>query len=148
MDRKFSTKCSNCRERTVVMATIPYEIQINHDGRNYQVTVPDLNTPKCTKCGQIYFDGESSEQISRVLRKQAGLLQPEEIRLQREKVGLTLEQVSELLDVTLDTYMGWESGALIQMRSQDRFLRAFFRMPELRKTLADKQALELSPIHS
>ena len=148
MERPICTKCSTCRERAVQLATIEYDIQVDHDGRKYQVHVSDLNTPRCSNCGQIYFDDFSSEQISQALRRKVGLLQPTEIRQAREKLELTPQQVADLLDVSAQTYSGWESGEVIQMRSQDRFLRLFFQMPEVRKTLADRQAIDLAPVNS
>ncbi|MSQ94073.1 MAG: hypothetical protein EXR98_05895 [Gemmataceae bacterium] len=69
MERKICTKCSKCHTSTVSLATLTYDVEIDHDGRTYHVHVPDLVTPKCSNCGQLYFDDESSEQISRALRK-------------------------------------------------------------------------------
>ena len=145
MVREYCTKCSKCGERTVAIATVPYEVLIDHDGQSFKVAIPDFTVPKCGKCGNISHDQEASEQISRAFRKQAGLLQPDEIRNRRDSLGMSQQSLAEMLAVSVTKYAAWETGELIQTRSQDRFLRAFFIVPELRKTLADRQALELAP---
>jgi DNA-binding transcriptional regulator YiaG len=138
MEREYCKKCSKCRERAVVIATIPQEMDMTHDGRTYRVSIPDLTVPQCTKCGNFSFDYEADVQIDRAFRRHAGLLQPEQIRQQREALGLQPEDVATALDISLEVYRDWEIGHLIPMRSQDRFLRAFFRLPELRAFLMNK----------
>lgn len=146
MEREFCKKCSKCRERAVVIATIPYELQMDHDGRKYQVRIPELSVPRCSNCGNVSLDYEADMQITRAFCKQAGLLDGEEIRRRREKLGLTQEALAELLGVEVRELAWWENGERIQQRHMDRFLRAFFALPELRHALADKQALELSSV--
>ncbi len=144
MEQAFSTKCGKCCERAVALATVSYSVQIDNDGRKYEVTIPDLVAPRCAKCGNIVLHEEANCRITAEFRKVAGLLTPEEIRYHRERVALSQDQLAEHLGVTLLTLGRWETGELIQPRSLDRFLRAVLTMPELRKTLADKQALVLS----
>lgn len=146
MEREFCTKCSTCNQRTVAFAIVPYEIQVDHDGRKHQVSIPDLSVARCSNCGEIYFDSEASNQVTRAFCKQAGLLTGEEMRRRREKLGLTQEALAELLGVDAHELAWWENGERIQQRHMDRFLRAFFALPELRRTLADKQALLLSSV--
>jgi putative zinc finger/helix-turn-helix YgiT family protein len=146
MERDYSTKCSKCGERAVVLATVPYVVQVDNDGRKYDIAIPDLVVPRCAKCGNIVLHGEANSRITAEFRKIAGLLTPEEIRFHRERVGLSQEELAEHLGTTVLTLSRWELGELIQPRSLDRFLRAILTMPELRKTLADKDALELSSV--
>ena len=144
MEREFCRRCSKCRERAVVIATVPYEIQVDYDGRKYQVNIPDLSVPRCAKCGNISHDHEASQQISRAFCKQARLLNGDEIRHEREKLELTQEELADMLGVDAAEVARWELGEQIQRRVADRFLRVFFDMPELRKTLARTRALEPS----
>jgi putative zinc finger/helix-turn-helix YgiT family protein len=146
MEREFCKKCSRCRERAVVIATIPYEIQVDYDGRKYQVKIPEFSVPRCAKCGNISHDHEASEQISRAFRKQAGLLDSQAIRHHREELGIPQEELADMLGVTAAEVARWERGEQIQQRVADRFLRAFFDMPELRKMLAAARGREPSPI--
>jgi putative zinc finger/helix-turn-helix YgiT family protein len=125
------------------LATVPYTTQIDHDGRKYTVTIPDLVVPRCANCGTISLDDEANRQISAAFRKQAGLLSPEQIRSQRLALGLTQQALADLLGVAVFTLSRWETGAQIQQRSLDRFLRTFFKLPELRKALQREESLEL-----
>jgi len=140
-ERPFSKKCSTCRERAVALTTVPYSVQIDHDGRKYTVTIPDLVVPRCGKCGAIVLDEEANRQISAAFRKEAGLLSPEEIRQHRTALGLTQQALADLLGVAVYTLSRWETGAQIQQRSLDRFLRAVFALPELRRALGPGQAV-------
>jgi putative zinc finger/helix-turn-helix YgiT family protein len=135
-DRAFSPKCGKCRQRAVVLATVPYTTTFDHDGRKYTVTVPDLVVPRCSNCGTIALDEEANRRLSAAFREQAGLLAPEQIRDNRLALGLTQQALADLLGVGVSTLSRWETGAQIQQRSLDRFLRAFFTLPPLRAALA------------
>src|SRR5262249_13980756 len=82
-NRSFSKRCGKCRQRTMEIAVIPYSAEFDHDGRKYQVHVPDLSIPKCTNCGELSFDREADHRLEAEFRKQLGLLTPEEIRTNR-----------------------------------------------------------------
>ncbi len=145
-EREFSRKCGKCRQRAVELAAVPYTTQIDHDGRKYTVIIPDLIVPRCANCGTISLDDEANQQISAAFRKQAGLLSPEQIRSQRLALGLTQQTLAELLGVAVFTLSRWETGAQIQQRSLDRFLRAFFKLPELRQALQREGDLALPEV--
>src|SRR5256885_447823 len=96
-NREFCKKCRKCRERTVVLASVPYVTQFEHDGRKYTVSIPDLVLPRCANCGTMSFDSEADDQICREFRKLAGLLQPEEIRSSRLALNLTQQALADLI---------------------------------------------------
>jgi putative zinc finger/helix-turn-helix YgiT family protein len=85
----------------------------------------------------MVLDEEANLRISAAFREQAGLLSPEEIRQYRTALGLKQQELADLLGVAVSTLSRWETGAQIQQRSLDRFLRSFFKLPELRRSLAD-----------
>ncbi len=142
-EREFSKKCGKCRERAVALAAVPYTVQIDHDGRKYTITIPDFLVPRCGKCGTIVLDEEANRQISAALREEVGLLPPEQIRRRRLALGLTQQALADALGVAVSTLSRWETGAQIQQRSLDRFLRAFFALSELRQALVEDHALDL-----
>jgi putative zinc finger/helix-turn-helix YgiT family protein len=127
---------------------VPYTTQIDYDGRKYTITIPDLVVPRCANCGTISLDDEANRQISAAFRKQAGLLSPEQIRSQRLALGLTQQTLADLLGVAVFTLSRWETGAQIQQRSLDRFLRAFFKLPELRQALRCEGGLDLPEVEA
>lgn len=119
----------------MAIATIPYAIQIDHDGKKYDVDVPALSVPKCGNCGAISIDDKASEQIDEAFRKNAGLLIPSEIREKRKQLNLTQEQLANYIRVAKETVSRWETGGQIQQRAMDQLLRLFFDVPEVRRHL-------------
>jgi putative zinc finger/helix-turn-helix YgiT family protein len=138
MNREFSPRCGNCRERAVELADVPYSVTIAHDGRTYLVEIPSFSVPRCTRCGTIALDEEANRAITAAFRAQIGLLTPEEIRDRRTALGLSVQQLADHLGVAADALERWESGMQLQPLSLDRFLRAFFRLPELRRVLSEE----------
>jgi len=144
MKREYCSKCSRCRERAVVIAKVSYELQADHDGHKHLVSIPDFTVPQCTKCGNISHDFEASEQISRAIRKHVGILQPEQIRAQRERLEISQETLAEMLGVDIGEVQRWENSEELQSRHIDRFLRAFFLLPGLRAVLGEKGTIPIN----
>jgi hypothetical protein len=76
--KPFPWRCPKCLGREVRPANIEYTSQVKHDGRLHEVTVHELEVPKCPACGELVFCNDTEEQISRALREKLGLLQPDE----------------------------------------------------------------------
>jgi putative zinc finger/helix-turn-helix YgiT family protein len=129
MTRTYPKRCGKCGRKAMDVATIPYVTTIEHDGRAYRVEIPALTVPRCTNCQAISLDDEADRQISATFRREARLLSPEEIRLGREKLELTQKQFASLLGIGEATVSRWETGAQIQQRALDRFLRLCFASP-------------------
>jgi putative zinc finger/helix-turn-helix YgiT family protein len=119
----------------MAIVTEPYSVQVDHDGRKYQVTVPALTVPKCSNCGTIQIDSEAGEQIDKAFRMAAGLLSPEDIRAGREKLRLNQQEFADTLGIATSTLSRWETGAQVQQRVMNDYLRAFFKVPALRRYL-------------
>lgn len=127
--RAYPKRCGKCGQKAIALAKVPYATSIEHDGRTYRVEIPDLTVPQCADCQAISLDDEADRQISAAFRRQARLLPPEEIREGREKLGLTQKQFATLLGIGEATVSRWETGAQIQQRAMDRFLRLCFASP-------------------
>jgi putative zinc finger/helix-turn-helix YgiT family protein len=102
---------------------VQHTSQIKHDGRLYTVEVPKLHIPKCGVCGELVFDNDADEQIAQALREQLGLLSGDQIRKNREDLGLSQRILAEHLGVGVETISRWENGALTQTRAMDRYRR-------------------------
>ena len=127
-------KCMTCRQRAVVPVTLPsYSKEMEHDGREYHVEVADFDVLKCSNCGSIVLDDAANDRLFDALRSAAGLLAPSEIRRQREALGLKQKELANLLQISESTLSRWETGAQMQQRCMDRFLRGFFAVEELRR---------------
>lgn len=139
--KPFPWKCPRCRERQVFPATADYTATIEHDGRPYQVHVPSLETPRCRSCNALVMVEAANRRVSEALVEAAGLLQGAQIRQYREALGLTQKQLAAQLAVAEATVSRWETGAQIQQRSLDRFLRLFFGLPDARAVLGNDGTL-------
>jgi putative zinc finger/helix-turn-helix YgiT family protein len=127
--RTYPKRCGKCGHKTMHLATVVYATTIEHDGRAYRVEIPALTVPQCTNCQAISIDDEADQQISAAFRHEAKLLTPAEIRQGREQLGLTQKQFANLLGVGEATVSRWETGAQIQQRAMDRFLRVCLASP-------------------
>jgi|WetSurMetagenome_2_1015567.scaffolds.fasta_scaffold339533_2 putative zinc finger/helix-turn-helix YgiT family protein len=133
--KPFPWKCPECGKKEVRPAVVAHASEIRHDGRLYTVKVPKLRVPKCGACGELVFENDADEQIASALREQLGLLSPEEIRGNRDKLGLSQRELAEHLGVAVETISRWETGALITSRAMDRYLRLYFTVPAARSAL-------------
>jgi putative zinc finger/helix-turn-helix YgiT family protein len=121
--RNYPKRCGKCGHTEMRLAKVPYATTIEHDGRAYRVEIPVLTVPQCGNCQAISIDDEADHQISAAFRREAKLLAPEAIREGREALALTQKQFANLLGVGEATVSRWETGAQIQQRAMDRFLR-------------------------
>lgn len=126
---EFPKRCGKCGQKAMRLATLPYATTIEHDGCSYQVEVPSLTVPQCGHCQAISIDDEADREISAAFRRSARLLTPDEIRQGRERLGMNQKQFASLLGVGEATLLRWETGAQIQQRAMDRFLRLCLTSP-------------------
>jgi len=133
--KPFPWRCPQCGKKTVQPATVRHTSQIKHDGRLYTVEIPRLRVPQCSACGEVIFDNDADEQIAQALREQLRLLSGDQIRKNRDALGLSQRVLAEHLGVAVETISRWENGALTQTRAMDRYLRVYFGVPAARAAL-------------
>jgi len=133
--RPFPWDCPDCGKRTVVPAEISYTAESKYDGTVHSVHLPALKVPQCESCGALVFTDSADEQINAALRKELALLSPHEIRAARKELSLSQASLAQALGVAVETISRWETGALIQSRAMDNFLRLYFELPEVRAAL-------------
>ena len=136
--RPFPRDCPNCRRKEVVLAIVPYSLQVKYEGKLYTVDIPALETPRCKSCEQVVFGVSVEKQINTAERTLLRLLQPAEIREGRERLGLSRDELSDRLGVSEPVLADWEDDISIQPRTADKLLRMFFAFPEVRRALDGK----------
>ncbi len=130
--RPFPWRCGECGHKEVYAATIDHVTRVKHDGRTYEVHVPQLEAAQCEKCGAIVFDDWVGEQVSLALREQLNLLTPNQIRVSLDQLHKTQKEVAASIGVAQETMSRWCTGALIQSRAMDKSLRSYFASSEVR----------------
>jgi len=135
-ERPFPWRCRQCQQETVVPTRIDYPARINYDGRIVSFLAKDISIPICQNCGDKRFTLDVDDQINAALCAHLGLLTPERIRAEIERLGLSQKQVAERLGIAEATLSRWVSKQVIQSRAMDNYLRVFFQFPEVRTALA------------
>lgn len=134
--KPFPRYCPRCRKREVRPTIIAHQSQVLHDDELHTIEVPRLEVPQCGNCGEFVFDLYADDQISEALRAKLHLLTPEQIRANREALGLSPRELAALLGVAEEMVSDWEDSLRIQSRVEDNFLRVYFAAPEVRTLLA------------
>jgi putative zinc finger/helix-turn-helix YgiT family protein len=102
-------------------------------GRAYAVEGLEYN--RCEACGEEFFLGAQSDEISRQVHEMAradlGRLGGEEISSLRHDLGLTQAQLEARLGVSPGLVGRWERGTVLQSAMADRYLRDLRAHPEL-----------------
>ncbi len=133
--KRYPLRCIECGKKEVRPASVDRQVQRNHDGRLYDLTVRDLPVTRCDACGAIFFTEESDDRITAALREHLGLLTPDQIRANLDALHLSQREAAGRLGVAPETLCRWLSGAIIQSRAMDNLLRVFFACPEVREKL-------------
>ncbi len=137
-DRPFPWRCSECGAKEVYPTPTDYTTSRKHDGRAYEIHVPDLVIPTCRKCGEQTFSVGTDDRITAALRVQVGLLMAEEIRSMRDRLEMSQQKLAEQLGIAKETISRWESGAMIQSKAMDNLLRLYFESEEVRRLLRNR----------
>jgi len=117
---------------------VSYDAEVRHDGRLYAFTIPSLELPVCSACGEKVFTNEANEHIAAALRAHLGLLTPDEIRSGLDRLGLTQKETAQRLGIAEATLSHWLTDTQIQSRAMDNLMRLFLESEEVRELLARK----------
>lgn len=105
----------------------------SYKGRKY--TIDSVSRYVCESCGEYEIDADEELRVSSILaakyRQDEGLLTPEQIRSIRVSLGLTQKQFEELIGVSSPTASRWETGAMFQSKTADKFIRVLAAHPEI-----------------
>ena len=106
-------------------------------------TIPDYVTYVCDACGESVVDAGSLKTSGRMLkdfqRKVDGLLTGQQIKEIRARLGLTQEQLADLIGGGLKSVARYESGQVCQSRGMDNLLRILDAYPETLRIIQRKE---------
>lgn len=101
--------------------TITIDIPIpSSDGESIAHTIPVEVAARYDQDLEDYvLDGDAMAKIDRVKARHMGLMQPEEIKALRTRLGLTQKEISELLQIGEKSWSRWETGRERPSRSMN-----------------------------
>jgi HTH-type transcriptional regulator/antitoxin MqsA len=96
------------------------------------------------ECGEFYFAAGEMDAVmkraSAIIRAEEGLLTPGDIKAFRKSIGLSQQQLEDLLGAGPKTVGRWEKGTIIQNGATDTLLRLLRDVPEaLQHLLAERR---------
>lgn len=106
-------------------------------------TISNYEAWVCGQCKEAVVDGATLQESGRILknfkRKVDGLLTGEQIREIRMKLGLTQEQLSDIIGGGLKSVARYESGKVCQSKGMDNLLRILNAYPETLNVIQTKK---------
>jgi putative zinc finger/helix-turn-helix YgiT family protein len=98
-----------------------------------EIAVPSAAHLRCPRCGEVVLRFQDSKRLGEdaiaIYRKKHGLLSADEIRMLRERLGLTQARLAHLLRLGSNTVSRWESGRNVQTAAMDILLRMIRDLP-------------------
>jgi putative zinc finger/helix-turn-helix YgiT family protein len=102
--------CTNCFEADFVTTKKSYKIHIN----GVEKVINDVEREECQKCGHsVFTHAQSIELDKKRIELEFGskpLLTPYQLKLLRSVLNMTLDQVSDILQIGKNSYGRWERG--------------------------------------
>jgi HTH-type transcriptional regulator/antitoxin MqsA len=98
-----------------------------------RITIPNYVTYECAGCGEAIVDNaslkESGKKLKDFQREVDGLLTGAQIKAIRVKLGLTQEQLADIVGGGLKSLARYESGQVCQSKGMDNLLRILDAYP-------------------
>lgn len=126
------TECPICgSSRSVALRKGRFEATYN----KVPIMLEDVESYFCASCEEEFFTQQQertvSQRVNDAAREQLGVLSPERIIEIRKKLGLTQQDLEELLDLGDKVVTRWETGKVVPGRTTDFLLRLMERRPDL-----------------
>jgi len=103
------------------------------------ITISNYVTYMCNECGESIIDNvsvkESGKKLKNFQREVDGLLTGQQIKAIRIKLGLTQEQLADIVGGGLKSLARYESGQVCQSKGMDNLLRILDAYPETLKVI-------------
>lgn len=127
--------CIACGERQVRCANVEFSFDFPHDGKTHHISAMEVPAFRCEACGETTYGPEAQPVMRAAVRRQLGLLSPEEVRANRKALLLRQPELAELLGCSTAWLSRLEKDRLVHSRAYDRMLRVFFELPQVRDAL-------------
>ena len=102
--------CNNCFDADYITVSKPYTININ----GIEHVINNIEREECPECGESVFTHEQAIALDKKrVELEFGskqLLTPYQLKLLRTVLNMTLEQVSDILQIGKNSYGRWERG--------------------------------------
>jgi putative zinc finger/helix-turn-helix YgiT family protein len=123
-------KCPICNEGLLEKIASDYSTFVKDGAREIRILVKNLQRDKCPKCNEEFLPQEALDRIEIEKYQKLELLTPTELKMIREKLSFTQEEMSDLLGVGKKSYFRWENGLSIQNKSIDKYIRLVSESPD------------------
>jgi len=144
--KRYPIRCFECGKEEVRPALVSQTVKRNYEGKTHELEIQDLPVTRCAACGEIYYTQDSDDKIVSALRTYIALLSPEEMRGRITNLAMSQREVAIALRIAPETLSRWLSGSLIQSRSMDTLLRAFFELDQMRDFVSGPARNSVKPL--
>jgi HTH-type transcriptional regulator / antitoxin MqsA len=138
MDEEFCWLC----QAPARLVTEPREVPV---GRR-KVRIDDTFY-RCDACGETFYrPGMADESMRRgaaAVRREDGLLEPDEVRAIRAQYGLSQSDLERLIGAGEKTVVRWERGTVAQNATADTLLRVLRDHPDVVAKLAGERSVRI-----
>lgn len=117
-----SRDCDQCGSTNVRCSIEPQEFYYGSDDSAVLLSA-EVKIWTCSSCDFSYTDGASEDIRHDAICNHLGVLTPSSIRELRRHIEISQAELAELTGFGEASIKRWETGAVIQNRSADKFLR-------------------------
>ncbi|MBO6514246.1 MAG: helix-turn-helix domain-containing protein [Phycisphaerales bacterium] len=126
------SRCPSCLANAMQQARTTVTSVVKYESAKHTVVAENCPVFVCGDCGEQLYYSETFEIIDRQFRSNIGILLAEEIKKNRNALGLTQVELAAKIRISPESISRWEKGHIRQSRSSDLLLRLFFGLPDVR----------------
>ena len=126
--------CPLCDSESIETFLHSHAFKYGSDDSAVTLRVDKLPVRRCTACDLEFIDHEGERLQHDAVCRHLGVLTPTEVREVRKRYGMTTAAFAETTGLGPATLGRWESGALVQNRANDFYLR-LVRIPSVMRIL-------------
>lgn len=137
-------KCPICEKGSLKKEVVSESFE--YKGKT--IVIPNYIKYRCDACGEAIVDNNTMQKSGKVLkefkRQVDGLLTAEQIKAIRLKLGLTQEELAEIVGGGAKSLARYESGKVCQSRGMDNLLRILDAYPHTLNLIHKKEKADSS----